>query len=42
MWTFIIVFGIGVILGVAISRILDNKFDKIQKQLEELLEKVKK
>ena len=40
MWTYLIVFGIGVILGVAISRILDKKFDKIQTQLEQLLAKV--
>jgi uncharacterized membrane-anchored protein YhcB (DUF1043 family) len=41
MW-YVIVFGIGVVLGVAISRVLDSKFDKIQVQLQELLDKVKK
>jgi uncharacterized membrane-anchored protein YhcB (DUF1043 family) len=41
MW-YVIVFGIGVVLGVVISRVLDSKFDKIQVQLQELLDKVKK
>jgi uncharacterized membrane-anchored protein YhcB (DUF1043 family) len=41
MW-YAIVLGIGVILGVAISRVLDKKFDKIQTQLETLLAKVQK
>jgi uncharacterized membrane-anchored protein YhcB (DUF1043 family) len=39
---YVIVFGIGVVLGVVISRVLDSKFDKIQTQLQELLDKVKK
>ena len=42
MWTYLIVFGIGVVLGVVISRVLDSKFDKIQAQLQELLAKVQK
>ena len=37
-----IVLGNGVVLGVVISRVLDSKFDKIQTQLQELLDKVKK
>ena len=41
MW-YAIVLGIGVVLGVVISRVLDSKFDKIQAQLQELLDKVKK
>jgi uncharacterized membrane-anchored protein YhcB (DUF1043 family) len=36
MW-YAICLGIGVILGVAISRVLDKKFDKIQAQLTQLL-----
>ncbi len=38
MW-YVICLGIGVIMGVVISRVLDKKFDAIQEKLDAILNK---